>query len=263
MSICIAIIVPDGIALAADSQTTWTHSITKAKKKGTNEEFELSEPIKIPVGWSRMTKKLFNLTINSRKYAVCVAGAATINNKTSYSIFKSLEKGFAIENSTFDQIIEYFVNGIQDEFREHYKRDDIENVETNILQFIFCGFENEDVSKPIVQQHYVFSGKLNINNVENRTGHFLQWKNDSANKFGGCWIGRSEFIAHAILHNNKSLPQISGQYHLMSLADAVDYTKFLVEFTCDYQRFAVMVPDCARPIISATLTPDNYEENII
>ena len=59
------------------------------------------------------------------------------------------------------------------------------------------------------------------------------------------------------------LNQMQGQYGLMSLADAVDYTRFMVRFTCDFQRFAVMVPDCGSPIISATLTPDGYEEKIL
>ena len=43
MSICIAIAVPDGIALAADSQMTWFETIAKAKDKATNKEFELAE----------------------------------------------------------------------------------------------------------------------------------------------------------------------------------------------------------------------------
>jgi hypothetical protein len=72
-----------------------------------------------------------------------------------------------------------------------------------------------------------------------------------------------EFVSHIVNHNNKKLPELSGQYHLMTLTDAVDYTTFLAKFTCDFQRFAVMVPDCARPIISATLTPDGYEEKIL
>jgi hypothetical protein len=59
------------------------------------------------------------------------------------------------------------------------------------------------------------------------------------------------------------MPPIQGQFELLSLADAVDYTKFLVDFTCDYQRFATMVPDCGKPIISATLTPESYDEQII
>ena len=81
--------------------------------------------------------------------------------------------------------------------------------------------------------------------------------------YGGTWIGRTEFVTHIVNHKNEKLPSISGQYELMSLSDAIDYTKFLVEFTCDFQRFAVVVPDCGRPIISATLTPEGYSEIII
>lgn len=92
MSICIAIAVPDGIALAADSQTTWNQTITQAAQRGTNQKFDLAQPINVPISWSRMAKKLFNLKINDNSYAICVAGTALLNRKTIYSIFKALEK---------------------------------------------------------------------------------------------------------------------------------------------------------------------------
>jgi hypothetical protein len=108
-----------------------------------------------------------------------------------------------------------------------------------------------------------FLGKLKIDNIENDTGHYAKWENIAGqNRFGGCWIGRAEFISHIVNHSNPPLPQISGQYHMMTLKDAVDYTRFLVNFTCDFEQFAVMVPDCGRPIISAKVTPDEYDERI-
>ena len=45
MSIGIAVAVPDGIALAADTQTTWNQVILKAKDKNTGNEFDLANPI--------------------------------------------------------------------------------------------------------------------------------------------------------------------------------------------------------------------------
>jgi hypothetical protein len=92
MSICIAIAVPDGIALAADSQTTWNQTITQAAQRGTNQKFDLAQPINVPISWSRMAKKLFNLKINDNSYAICVAGTALLNHKTIYSILKLLKK---------------------------------------------------------------------------------------------------------------------------------------------------------------------------
>ena len=50
---------------------------------------------------------------------------------------------------------------------------------------------------------------------------------------------------------------------MMTLADAVDYTRFLIEYVCDFQRFAIMVPDCGRPITLSTLTPGQYDERTV
>src|SRR5262245_29724898 len=41
MTIAIGLAVPDGIALAADTQTTWSKAIETAKDKNTGKEFEL------------------------------------------------------------------------------------------------------------------------------------------------------------------------------------------------------------------------------
>ena len=67
MTICIAVAVPDGIALAADSQTTWNQTITKAKEKGTGKEIELEKPLNVPISWSKMTRKLFKLTFGEKE----------------------------------------------------------------------------------------------------------------------------------------------------------------------------------------------------
>lgn len=261
MSICIAIAVPDGIALAADSQTTWTETITKARDKKTNEEFELLTPIVRPIGWSKMARKVFEIQLAGKTYGVCTAGAATINKKTIYSIFKSLAKRSTLKEPDWNEVAAYLVEGIKAEFKLEFKTDDLSSCKTKLLDFILCGFIEEDVSKPVIQEHHVFSGSITLKGKKNNTGHLLSY--DQRESHGGCWIGRAEFISHIINHNNKRLPPISGQFHMMSLSDAIDYTRWLVEYTCDFQRFALTVPDCARPIISAQLTPEGYKEEII
>jgi len=262
MTIAIAIAVPDGIALAADTQTTWQKIITKVKEKGTDREIELSDPISVPIGWSKMAKKLFALKFNGEAIAICSAGLAIINSKTMYSVFKSFEKSYS---GPFDlQIIsQYLVDGITEELKAHHNVSDLSLAPESFCHFIIAGFEQRDVSKPFLERHLVFSGTANINRKKDSSGHFCQKVTSGINRYQGCWIGREEFISHVVKHSNKGLPPLSGQYYLMSLADALDYTKFLVEFTCDFQRFAVMVPDCGRPIISAVLTPDGYEESVM
>jgi len=45
MSICVAVAVPDGIALAADTQITWNRTISKAKEKESQKVFDLEKQI--------------------------------------------------------------------------------------------------------------------------------------------------------------------------------------------------------------------------
>lgn len=263
MSICIAIAVPDGIALAADSQTTWNQTINQVKEAGTGKMVQLETPIQQPISWSKMARKLFEIKVGENSYAVCVAGTALLNHKTTYSLFKSFESKYQDENN-YDKIIEYLINGLKEEMKIQLGIDELKSAKQILtVDFILAGYENGDVSKPRIESHLVFSGTITIDGKPNESGHLPRWNNKNAqNRFGGCWIGRTEFISHLVTQNN-TLPPIQGQYELLSLEDAVDYTKFLVDFTCDYQRFAIMVPDCGKPIISAKLTPSGYFEKII
>jgi len=266
MSICIAIAVPDGIALAADSQTTWKQTITKAQQLGTNQIFDLAQPIHLPVGWSKMARKLFNIKANEKNYAICTAGAALFNHKTVSSIFKTLEKSYQ-GDGTFDNLTRYFIDGLKMELKRELNVENLATAQKTLtIDFIISGYIDNDVSKPRIENWTVFSGAATLENGQTlETGECKRWTNmiNGQYTYEGCWIGRTEFISHIVTHNNPQLPPIRGQFELLSLADAVDYTKFLVEFTCDYQRFAIMVPDCGKPIISATLTPESYDEQII
>lgn len=263
MSICVALAVPDGIALAADTQTTWNQTILKAKEKNSQKEVELAEPIVVPIGWSKMARKLFKMTFQNNTYALCCAGAASINQKTIYSILKSLEKSYSGDGS-YSNVVTHCVEGLKTEFKKQYKTEDLPSAPLNVVQLIFAGFHNNDVSSPILEVMYIFSGKIQqVDGKEDSSGLFKSWENSKKGTFGCCWIGEGRFIGHLVNHQNKDLPQIQGQYHMMTLEDAKDYTKFLVEYTCDFQRFAVMVPTCGRPIAIAKLTPEIYEETII
>ncbi|MCX6765888.1 MAG: hypothetical protein NT136_02930 [Candidatus Moranbacteria bacterium] len=262
MSICIAIAVPDGIALSADSQTTWNQTITQVQEKSTNKMIELERPIQQPISWSKMARKLFEIKMKEKSYAVCVAGAALLNHKTTYSIFKSFESKYKGEGK-FEEIVSYFIEGLKEEMKKQLEVTELKSAKQILtVDFILAGYEDDDVSKPRIESHLVFSGVLTIDGKKNESGHIVKWQNTQGSRFGGCWIGRTEFISHLVT-DNKTLPPIQGQYELLSLEDAVDYTNFLVDFTCEYQRFAIMVPDCGKPIISAKLTPKGYEEKII
>ena len=262
MSIAIAIAVPDGIALAADTQTTWSRTVDRVKEKGTGREVFLESPLLTPVGWSRMARKLFKLTFGGRNFAVATAGVALINKKTPYAILKHLETSYS-GPPDFDPVLKHLLDGLKEQLRQHHGVGDLTQAPVLAIDIILAGFAGQDVSKPIVASSVVYSGQPAISGVATHTGDFRRWINADPNRYGGCWIGRTEFVSHIVNHKNPDLPPISGQYELMTLADAVDYTTFLVRFTCDFQRFAIMVPDVGRPILSATLTPEDYTQTVV
>jgi hypothetical protein len=262
VTIAVALAVPDGIALAADTQTTWQRAITKATDKATGKEVELAQPILVPIGWSRMARKLFSIRMVDSTYAVAVSGAALLNNKTPFSIFKSLETSYQGDGS-YDGVMKHLVEGLKAELRKQLGVTDLPTAPQVVdLNFILAGYEDHDVARPILRVTSVYSGKPPAPQFSGYPGQLTSWQNAPDNRFGCCWTGRSDFIDHIVNHKNPSLPPIAGHYPGMTLADALDYVRFLAEFTCDFQRFAVMVPDCGRPVLTASLTPVGYEDHL-
>ena len=257
MTIGIAIAVPDGIALASDTQTFWSKEITKVKAKGIEKPVELEKPIRQPVGWSPGAKKLFPFEYGAGKGAILTAGMSSIGKRTARAVFKKLEMECPDTNSC-EEVVKYLVEGIKTELRGVHQVKELSKAPLSILDFVFVSYENRDITKPFISSNLVFSGTLNIGGSPNTSGHHQRWQN-SPYRYGACWIGRVEFVAHIVNHTNPRLPRISGQYHMMTLADAVSYAKFLAEFTCDFQGYAVMVPDCGKPVVSAIVTSDEFK----
>lgn len=261
MTICVALSVPDGIAFAADSQTTWQRSIGKVKTTG-GELVDLAEPIQVPIGWSEMARKLFTLKLGGQVYGICTAGAASVNRKTIHSILKSAERTYEGEPE-YNAVWSHLQEALWAEFKAQHGTDDLASAPITAVELILGGFVDGDVSKPLLETRYVFSGSPKIDGETNTNGFAPGWRNTAHSDFGCCWIGRKEFVDHVVNHKSKALPPIQGQYEMMTLEDAQSYAQFLVEYTCDFQRFAVMVPDCGRPVVVGKLVPGAYEQKIV
>lgn len=196
---------------------------------------------------------------SKQKYAICWAKTASLNRKSIYSIIKSLEKKYKGDGQ-YENVIEHLSSGILEEFKIHFNGQKLSECPAKLIELIVASFIDADVSRPILNVYYIFSGKLHSNNVLNNTRISDGWKNAPANDFGACWIGEKEYISHIVNHKNSMLPPLKGQFEIMTLEDAKEYARFLVEYTCDFQRFSPVVPTCGRPLIIAKLTPDKYEE---
>jgi hypothetical protein len=258
MSIGIAIVVPDGIALAADTRVGWSRTISQVQVKGIAGQVDLEKPIVQPVGWSPGAKKLFPFEYGPHKGAILTAGVSTIGMRSAMAVFKKLEQGCPVTDNC-QEVVAFLVAGIKAELLEACGVADLSKAPISILEFVFVSFEGKDITKPFVSSNLVFSGTMSLDGTPNTNGHYPRWQNvTTPHRLGACWIGRTEFIAHLVNHNNPRLPPISGQYHMMTLEDAVDYARFLAEFTCDFQDFAITMPDCGKPVVTAVVTPDEF-----
>ena len=164
MSIGIAIAVPDGIALAADSQTTWNQAINRVKEKISGREVELAEPINVPVGWSRMARKLFSIDMNGTPYAVITAGMAHMNTKSMYAVIHSGTRTYT-DSGSINKVGPFIVNHLKNELSKHLscKTDQLDKQPVNVCEIILATYEDKDVAKPVIESHLVFSGTLQIN----------------------------------------------------------------------------------------------------
>jgi hypothetical protein len=155
MSIGIAIAVPEGIILSADSLVVLDQIVTHARDKQSKKDVELEKPIRIPIGYSKKVRKIFPLRIGNTLYAVCVSGSTVINGRNVSEIIKSSEKEVE-EEQGFAGIADYLVNTITSEFRKESKEDDLSKAKANVVSFILAGFKNNDSAKPIIESHIVF-----------------------------------------------------------------------------------------------------------
>lgn len=265
MTIAIAAAVPDGIAFAADTQTTWMQTITHAQDAVSQNNFQLATPIQIPIGWSRMAKKIIKLSFSGKEIVLLTAGAATLNNKTMSSIFESAAKSHSGNNACSD-IAQYIVDVIKAELAVTHNCtvNALAAMPAIVCEVIVAGFEDDDIAKPFLESYLVFSGILSANNNTITNGQFVRYSNvNPMGRHNACWIGETEFVSHIVTHSNPNLPQIQGQFNMMTIDDGVDYCKFIVSYTCDFQRFAMMVPTCGRPIVTAKFAPNRYSEEIV
>lgn len=249
MTLVVSLRVPDGVVLAADSLQTTKGTIVpgvkdlKVKVPGTDKEISLGDlkfpPISIPTSTSSYAQKLFPF---KTKFGVATFGSGIINNRTIYNHIKNLESSIDIEiNSVVEaaeQIKEYFHKQLQEQLATQKVNDLPE--ESFIVGFQVVGFESKtDLYGKTVE---VTIGKNSKKNVLDGIGCTVSGDTTLVRKL---WeLGTKEGTA--------------TNYGAFSLQDAVDYSKFLIDTTSAYQRFANMIPTVGGDVDIALIT--NYSQ---
>lgn len=222
MSLVVAVFVPTGIVLAADSRTTIQSTATKQTAGGT-------EVVHTPLVLSDSSSKVFALPNSGA--GVLTHGDAILRDLPVESYLKR----FAEKQDRPGTRIEEIAGRIHDFFRA--------NAPENRALFIVAGYDEED-GLAVPHVHTVDSGLADgpsRNNID-REGR-LQY---------GVLRGGDTAVVDRLI-TAESLPP----FHLMPLPDAVDYARFLIETTIQTLRFEPRFPSVGGPVDILSITPES------
>lgn len=222
MSLVIAVFVPTGIVLAADSRTTMQSTATKTTSGGT-------EVVHTPLVLSDSAYKVFALPNSG--VGLLTYGDAILRDLP----VESYVKRFAEVNDRSNRKTVEMAQLLHQYFREYTPE--------NRALFILAGYDDESgVGVPHV--YTVDTGNpdgVRRSNVD-RDGR-LQY---------GVLRGGDTSVVDRLIS-----PDTLPPFHLMPLPDAVDYARYLVETTILTLRFEPRFPSVGGPVDVLSMTADS------
>lgn len=248
MSLVISLRIPDGIVVAADSLSTSNDVLEIAsseikiecphcKKTIKGKGFKLP-PIPIPFSASSYTQKLFKLY---GKYAISFIGIGILNSKSIYYHIKQFELENNKENhddlyKVVEKVEKYFENELIKAFPD-YKSKAPENWRP--MGFHVNGYLKKGNNLSGVTCE-VSLGRKNTKKIINSTG---------------CTIGGDIGVVSKLWEIGKNNPKQKIRYRLLTLEDAIELSRFFINTTSTFQKFANQVPTVGGDIDIALITP--------
>jgi hypothetical protein len=238
--------VPDGIVLASDSLATLVQQINQkmnveADCQKCGEHIEIKDvptpPMSVPSSTWPYAQKMYPIR---GRYGLATYGSGFVNNRSIYNHIIELADRFPAANENPDNLermTQFIVGYFREQLVAECKRS---GVDINLLPdtwlpfgFQLVGFTKDSNGDPEPHTHLIRVGKVPV--IE---------------RFGsiGCtWSGDGSVVG--LLWNSKV-----ANYAAFSLQDAVDYAKFLIRTTADFQRFSGALPTVGGEIDMALIT---------
>lgn len=242
MTLIVSLRIPDGLVLAADSLSTNQARIgiaadVNVKCPKCDADFQLHDlklpPFPVPSSTFSFAQKLFPFC---KKFGVASYGIGILNQKTIYHHIKELETKVSCEDfkevtKVAQEIHKYFDEQLKKQIR------DIDQAPDDFypLGFQIVGYDNEE-GKTIE----VNIGKKS--KITPRSGI-------------GCTVSGDIKVVIKLWELRKEIPQQGAIYGSFSLQDAIDYAKYLINTTANYQRFANIIPTVGGSVDIAMITP--------
>jgi hypothetical protein len=245
MTINVAVRVPDGIVVASDSlassflqlQPHIQIGTLKCKQCGFDHPPGLitTPPISVPGGSTPLATKLFYVG----DYAVTAFGAARINGRSLYNhVMMFVTTKFAPHMTLMD-----VAEGVSQQLAEAINSDPHTKGAPPgavVGGFQVCGYDQDDVDM----------GRIAV--VTLRIGRAPEIQLQEP-KYGVVVTGNAE-ITNMLFRVPAGGQSVQPSYDNMTLPDAIDYARFLVQTTSDYHRFANMQPMVGGPTDIALIT---------
>jgi hypothetical protein len=227
----VSLCVPDGIVIASDSLATLSEPISKkinvdSKCPKCNENIQLKDvqvpPFSVPSSSFPYAQKLFSI---KKKLGMAVYGTAHLNGRSMYSHITELNASLAApsENADFvdtvkDEVIKYFDSQIALECKKTGFNLALQPDNWFPFGFQLAGFTKDANDEPIAKIYWIRMGKKSDAQISKNTA-FCTGDPTVVNLL---WPGGN----------------LTANVGAFSLQDAIDYAKFLIRTTADYQRFS-------------------------
>jgi hypothetical protein len=241
--------VPDGIVLASDSLATLMSSVNQrinvegnCHKCGTKVEIKdvQTPPLTIPSSTWPYAQKMYPI---QGRYGLATWGAGFVNYRSIYNHIIELADSFpkAIANEDhLEKMTEFVTKYFHDQLLSEWKRT---NLDVNLqpdgwhpFGFQLCGFTKDANGEPVPHTHLINIGKTpTIERIDS---------------IGCTWSGDGSVVG--LLWPKTGVG--AANYAAFSLQDAIDYAKFLIRTTADFQRFSGRLPTVGGEIDIALIT---------
>lgn len=248
MTLNVSLRVPDGIVIASDSLSTSMRAINqKLNVVGTcqkcGEPVEIKDvqtpPLAVPSSTWPYAQKLFPI---QKRFGLAIFGSAFVNARSMYNHIIELSPelpSIAESEDPFQRTLEFIRDYFHKQLLEEWKK---ANVQTDLqpdtffpFGFHLVGYSRNAGQEPAARTALIHIGKTP--KVQVNEGIGCTWSGDGS-VVGLLW----------------GTPPKGANFAVFSLQDAIDYAKFLIRTTADYQRFSGNLPTVGGDIDIALVT---------
>jgi len=175
-------------------------------------------------------------------FGLATFGAAGVNNRSIFNHMDELNEQFPNDDKKenfFEKISKFIVDYFEGQLKAEWGKNGVDEKMMpdthSTFGFLLCGHQRVASREVIPISRRIFIAKKSV--IQDFTGF-------------GCMLAGVEDVVQLLWQKNTNI----ANYPAFSLQDAVDYAKFLIRTTADFQRFLGKFPTVGGDIDVALIT---------